>query len=308
MRKLTVIVAIFISLTFTSAALAANTAQQPSHSVKHVVKAKETLSGIAAFYHVTVQSIVSANHLSSPDKLQIGQVLIIPDKNGSPQPAPALAPAQSSNAPPAEIKSEKYIVKARDTFTSIARAKGIPLADLIAANKNINPNALQIGQIIILPATAQNNDLASRKDDRTRDPEEDEEDEESEEGAPDDLAAEIITYAKEFLGYPYSYGAAGPKSFDCSGFTSYVFGHFDIDLPHNSASQAKKGTKVTRSKLQPGDLVFFQTSGKNISHVGIYIGDGDFIHASTGEKDVEITSLSEAYYDKRYVTARRILD
>ncbi|ATW23447.1 C40 family peptidase [Candidatus Formimonas warabiya] len=299
MRKFAIIAAIFIPLAFSSPALAANPTQNAN--VVHVVKASETLSGIASIYHVTVQDIVNYNKLSNPDKLQIGQTLLIPGKNNN----LSTPPAKNNEGAADGTQYEKYVVKARDTFTSIARTEGVAIADIIAANKTVNPNALQIGQTLLIPVSKQNQSLASRKDDRTHD-DNDNNGNDPEEAEADDLAAEIIDYAEEFLGYPYSYAASGPDSFDCSGFIRFVFSHFEIDLPHSSADQADEGDRVKQRDLIPGDLVFFKTSGRGISHVGIYIGDGDFIHASTTSKGVIISALSEEYYESRYVTARRV--
>ncbi|MCG8542113.1 MAG: SH3 domain-containing protein [Clostridia bacterium] len=124
-------------------------------------------------------------------------------------------------------------------------------------------------------------------------------------------ALKIVQEAKKLLGIPYRYGGNGPSSFDCSGFTSYVFKRYGIKLPRTSRSQAKVGIKVSRSKLQIGDMVFFDTSGAYngvITHVGIYIGNGQFIHSSSGKraKKVVISPLNTGYYNGKFVTARRV--
>lgn len=115
----------------------------------------------------------------------------------------------------------------------------------------------------------------------------------------------IVNYSYNFLGKPYVFGAAGPKAFDCSGLTQYVFAKFGISLPHYTGSQFAMGTSVSKEKLQQGDLVFFNTYGA-ISHVGIYTGSGEFIHAPSSGKTVRVSSLSESYYASRYAGARRI--
>lgn len=108
------------------------------------------------------------------------------------------------------------------------------------------------------------------------------------------------------LGSPYKWSGTTTKGFDCSGYTSWVFNKLGIDLPHTSKGQATVGESVSKDQLRPGDLVFFNTDGKGISHVGVYVGDGKFYHSAT-DKGVIITKMSDSYYTKRYVTARRVL-
>lgn len=108
------------------------------------------------------------------------------------------------------------------------------------------------------------------------------------------------------LGTKYVSGGTSTDGFDCSGFTTYVFKSLDIKLPRTSGSQYNMGTAVKKSELQAGDLVFFNTSGKGVSHVGVMVDGESFAHAST-KKGVIISKLSEDYYVKRYVGAKRIM-
>lgn len=119
---------------------------------------------------------------------------------------------------------------------------------------------------------------------------------------------EVADYVKQFVGYRYVYGGSTPKGgFDCSGLTMYVYKQFGVSLSHSATAQSKLGTKVSRENLQPGDLVFFTNykTGKGIGHVGIYIGNNKFVHAST-EKTGVITSSITGSYNTRYVTATRM--
>lgn len=128
-----------------------------------------------------------------------------------------------------------------------------------------------------------------------------------------EIRRQVVAYAKKLIGVKYVYGGNTPGSgFDCSGFVKYVFDHFDIDLNRIAADQAKQGKWVAKSKLIPGDMVFFDTNGghNHINHVGIYIGEGKFIHASSGRttKRVVISDITSGFYSTHYMTARRILD
>ena len=121
---------------------------------------------------------------------------------------------------------------------------------------------------------------------------------------------EILETAKAFLGVKYVWAANGPSAFDCSGFTKYVFKENGIDLPRYSGHQANIGEKIAFKDLQRGDLVFFDTEKKfrhRVNHVGIYMGENKFIHASSAKKKVIITSFSKKkYYKNKFLYARRI--
>jgi len=123
---------------------------------------------------------------------------------------------------------------------------------------------------------------------------------------------EIIETAKNFIGTKYVWAANGPDCFDCSGFTKYVFQENGITLPRYSGHQAKVGIKVSYNELQKGDLVFFDTEHKfrgKVNHVGIYIGDNKFIHASSAKKKVVITSFNEKpFYRKRFLKGERVVN
>jgi cell wall-associated NlpC family hydrolase len=125
----------------------------------------------------------------------------------------------------------------------------------------------------------------------------------------DSVADKLISFAKRFIGIRYRWGGTSPKGFDCSGYTQYVFGNIGIDLNRTSTSQAAQGEHVSKSGLQPGDLVFFDTNGGNnrINHVGIYIGGGRFIQASSTGTGVTISDIDSGFYANTYMTARRVL-
>lgn len=125
----------------------------------------------------------------------------------------------------------------------------------------------------------------------------------------DPMAQQVVEYALQYLGTPYVWGGNGPNCFDCSGFTKYVYSHFGYTLNRTASAQLYNGVAVTLEELQPGDLVFFNNGRVStpVSHVGIYIGGGQFVHASTNSYRVEISSLS-GHFLNTYVYARRLFN
>ena len=124
------------------------------------------------------------------------------------------------------------------------------------------------------------------------------------------IGQQIADFAQNYLNCPYVYGDSGPDSFDCSGFTMFVYDNFGVDLSHSASAQSRVGITIEKDDLEPGDLVFFTDypSGVGIGHCGIYIGGGNFIHASSGTGYcVKISTLLSGSYYNRYETARRIL-
>jgi len=119
---------------------------------------------------------------------------------------------------------------------------------------------------------------------------------------------DVVAMARRYIGRPYRWGGNGPYSFDCSGFVGYIMRHFGVDLPRRSRDMASSGTSVARSDMLPGDLMLFATSGgSRISHVGLYIGGGEMIHASTSRSGVVLVSVDTAYWRRTFVAARRVL-
>ena len=131
----------------------------------------------------------------------------------------------------------------------------------------------------------------------------------------DELASHIIDYATQYLGRPYRHGSQGPKSFDCSGFTRYVFKEYGIELSPSSRTQYTQGEKISLDEVRPGDLLFFggRAGGKTVGHVALAVdvdenGTITFIHAATSGGIRYDTYPDGGYYSKRYIGARRVIE
>lgn len=122
------------------------------------------------------------------------------------------------------------------------------------------------------------------------------------------IGEQIVAEGKKYLGVPYVYGGTSPSGFDCSGFVYYVYKQLGYSVYRTAGAQYRNGTAVDRSELQPGDIIIFYNSAiTSIGHSGIYVGDGQFIHASSGSGQVIISDLSQSYYDVRFYGARRVV-
>ena len=118
----------------------------------------------------------------------------------------------------------------------------------------------------------------------------------------------IVNTAKAQIGKKKAWGAEGPNAFDCSGLTYYIYKQNGITIPRTSREQSNFGTTVSKSNLQPGDLLFFSTDGSGgVSHVGIYVGNGQMVHVSSSKNSVISTSINTSYWQKAYIRAKRVL-
>jgi cell wall-associated NlpC family hydrolase len=185
--------------------------------------------------------------------------------------------------------AKTYVVKPGDTLYAVAKSNGISLAQLMVLNKGIATN-LKPGQRLNLPESARATKTTTRKVQQNT-----------------AGSSSVVQAAYRHLGARYVWGASRPGAFDCSGFTMYVMRQVGVSLPHSSSAQFRMGRSVSRDNLQAGDLVFFSLGTRGVvGHVGVYIGNGRMIHASTPSTGVIVSSLSERYYVSRYLGARRV--
>lgn len=267
------------------------------------IKQGDTLSAIAHRHHTTVAKLMKANHLRETSVLGLGKAIRLP--------------GQKTKAH-ARVASVKHVAKAAHHSASAVHVNGdsaslrsAPSSDahriaLLSTGASMKVLARQgqwakvalpsgtcgfVYRPLLAPGTGSAKPAAVAK---STPPE------------PDRRDNSVIRIAMACRGTHYVRGGTSRGGFDCSGFTRYVYAKYGISLPHSSAAQAGRGTAVSRSELKAGDLVFFQTYRRGISHVGIYVGNGNFVHAASRGRGVTVDALNSDYYAQRYRGARRI--
>ncbi len=255
------------------------------------VQPGDTLSGIAAQFQVSVSQLVSWNNIANPNSIRVGQVLNV---SGS---ATASSPVATSEQPAVSSKGSQVVVEPGNTLGTIAQRFGISWQYLAAFNHLANPNILEIGQVLNIPSGTQNSGNATASL--------------PVQNPSVNFGQAIVQTAEQYLGVPYVWGGASPQTgFDCSGLVQYVFRQNGIPMPRTSWAQYSYVTKIPKSQLQPGDLVFFSTDGPGASHVGIYIGADPalgysqaFEEAPEPGQNVMISNLNDPFYVSHYYGA-----
>lgn len=312
-----VVVAIVVMLLAAEPAAAVQ-AQKTTTEVYHV-RAGDTLWSLARHHSMTPERLAGLNGISTEATLQIGQRLKVPAPGGvAARPVPA-STAVSRAARSAQKTTQKttgkittasYHVRAGDTLWSLARRHGTTPERLAGMNGISTEATLRIGRPLKVPGPIDTMvGLAPLAPSRAADspavtsalrtriatlPSR---------GAA--WASTIVTLSSRLLGVRYRWGGTSPSGFDCSGFMYYVFQRTGVAVPRTTYDMFESGTPVPRDQLQAGDFVFFQTLRPGPSHAGIYLGDGRFIHSSSGFGRVTITPMDHRYYAPRYLGARR---
>jgi cell wall-associated NlpC family hydrolase len=257
----------------------------PASGVEHEVRSGESLADLAGWYQVDLGPIIDFNGLIDPDRVRVGSTLFIPGAAKGPKPIIPFIPA------PAVIQTApEPVVRAAPSQPS--QPAGRSASASASAPVARAPQQAMSGGSAVAKAPPSNNTVAAAS------------------VAVKPIGggtAGISANAMQFLGRPYVWGGTGPSGFDCSGFVWYVHKVSGKNISRGLWGQMNAGPRVPQNQLQPGDSVFFaNTYMPGLSHAGIYIGGGRFIHASDERTGVTISSMSDSYWGPRFIGATRI--
>jgi LysM repeat protein len=285
---------------------------------RYVVQPGDTLVHLAARRGTSVETIIRLNSLREPYLLFVGQEIIVPRAPASAQ--PAAAPAAPPPAPPAP----RYIVQPGDTLSAIAQRYGVAPLTIAEANGLEPPYILAIGRELVIPGGTEPPPTPTPAPRPTAAPAPPPQPTATPAPKPSPqpapaapkpqpapqppaAAGDMLAIARKQLGARYVWGGSSPETgFDCSGFVAWVFRQAGRYMPRDIWGQVQSGPRVSRDQLQPGDVVFFQnTYTAGLSHNGIYLGNGQFIHAASERVGVIISRLDEPYWAARWYAAVR---
>ena len=289
---------------------------------RYTVKWGDSLSKISKAFGVSIEAIRSSNHLEK-DHLKANQILLIPVQKekqaGSTITRPA---AQKVESPAAETarrapsETVMYIVKKGDSLYTIAKQLEVSIEEVRRLN-HLQSTAIRADQILLIPKSAgateeEEGEAGDTLDVAKVQPVEEEEDFGTSEPNGKWKSSEernlFVRIVKTFLGVPYRLGGSTLKGIDCSAFVKKIYEIFNIQLPRTSREQLQAGKGVGKGELVEGDLVFFKTQTRRASsaHVGIYIGNNEFVHASSRNREVKVDSLDMPYFSKRFLKGVRV--
>ncbi|MDQ1326164.1 MAG: hypothetical protein QG564_1289 [Campylobacterota bacterium] len=252
-------------------------------SIAYTIHKGDTLFAIARKHHTTIDGIKRANNIKNRETLKLGRIIQIPQNtNVQSKNKKIIQVATKTNKLQKEKKAIKSLAAKKKQSNDILKTALVSHAAPLASDR-VQKNNQKISS---KTAKLKNTTLCNVE------------------------PTKITTLAKQKLGKKYVWGATGNRdTFDCSGLTTYVYKKNGISLPRRAIAQSKVGKPVSKKELRKGDLVFFDTSKSRkgyVNHVGIYIGDGKFIHASSAKNKVVITDLSKSFYNERFKVARRV--
>jgi cell wall-associated NlpC family hydrolase len=259
------------------------------------VRQGDTLWSLAQRFGTTPERLAALNEITTESILSIGQRLKVPASGSDAQRGAAPGLAAPRRAPGLAT----YRVRAGDTLYAIARRHGTKPEHLAVLNGIALNDTLRIGQSLKVPGApaASVSSAADRVAPRPRLA--------AQPSRGERWAATVVALSTRYVGVRYRWGGTTPAGFDCSGFMNYVFERTGVTLPRTTYAMFDTGMPVAREQLQTGDIVFFETVAPGPSHAGIYLGDGRFIHSSSGAGAVTISPLNHRYYAPRYLGARR---
>ena len=243
--------------------------------VTYTIKRGDTLFSIARKHHTTIAEVEKSNKLTQGEVLKLGRVLTVPKDT------------YFSKKIKIATKKKKLKIAKKVRKKSLRTTK---VKSRIAKKKNKAQHVASVKKHVKSKHSLNDIFFGKKKSKKS---------------------TKITSLAKKKLGRRYVWGATGKRNtFDCSGLTTYVYQKNGIRLPRRAIAQSKVGKYISRSHLKPGDLIFFDTSKRRrgyVNHVGIYIGNGKFIHASSAKKKVIVTSLNKPFYSQRFKWARRLI-